>query len=92
MASLDIVIVNWNTGDALRTCLQSIAEGATGVDLQRVAVVDNASADDSMARASAAYRYGAICGPIRACWPSHSRDSPVTATTRRDSRRCATPW
>lgn len=52
MASLDIVIVNWNTGDALRTCLQSIADGAAGVDLQRVAVVDNASTDDSMTRAS----------------------------------------
>ena len=52
MASLDIVIVNWNTGDALRTCLQSIADGAAGVDLQRVAVVDNASTDESMTRAS----------------------------------------
>lgn len=52
MASLDIVIVNWNTGDALRTCLQSIADGAAGIDLQRVAVVDNASTDESMTRAS----------------------------------------
>ena len=52
MASLDIVIVNWNTGDALRTCLQSIADGVAGVELRRVAVVDNASTDDSMARAS----------------------------------------
>ncbi|MCC6992463.1 MAG: glycosyltransferase family 2 protein [Acidobacteria bacterium] len=52
-ASLDIVIVNWNTGDALRACLQSIAEGAAGVTLARVVVVDNASTDDSMTRASA---------------------------------------
>jgi len=50
--SLDIVIVNWNTGDALRTCLQSIADGADGVRLARVAVVDNASSDDSMALAA----------------------------------------
>lgn len=52
-ASLDIIIVNWNTGDALRTCLQSIADGTTGVELQRVALVDNASTDDSMALAAA---------------------------------------
>lgn len=48
-ASLDIVIVNWNTGDALGACLASIAAGSTGVSLTRVAVVDNASTDDSMA-------------------------------------------
>jgi GT2 family glycosyltransferase len=50
--SLDIVIVNWNTGDALRACLQSIAEGAAGVTLARVVVVDNASTDESMALAT----------------------------------------
>jgi N-acetylglucosaminyl-diphospho-decaprenol L-rhamnosyltransferase len=52
--SLDIVIVNWNTGDALRDCLQSIAEGAAGVTVARVVVVDNNSTDDSMALAAAA--------------------------------------
>ena len=50
-ASLDIVIVNWNTGDALRDCLQSIADGASGVGVARVVVVDNHSTDDSMALA-----------------------------------------
>lgn len=49
-ASLDIVIVNWNTGDALQACLQSIVDGAADVGLARVVVVDNASSDASMAR------------------------------------------
>lgn len=51
--AIDIVIVNWNTGDALRECLQSIADGSEGVTLGRVVVVDNASRDDSMALARA---------------------------------------
>lgn len=50
-ASIDIVIVNWNTGDVLRECLQSIADGAAGVALARVVVVDNASSDNSLALA-----------------------------------------
>lgn len=53
-SSLDIVIVNWNTGDALRDCLQSIADGAGGVTVARVVVVDNHSTDDSLALAAAA--------------------------------------
>ena len=50
-ASIDIVIVNWNTGDVLRECLESIAAGAAGVALSRVVVVDNASTDNSLALA-----------------------------------------
>jgi len=47
--SLDIVIVNWNTGDYLRRCLESIPSARTGdFDLKRVVVVDNASSDRSM--------------------------------------------
>jgi N-acetylglucosaminyl-diphospho-decaprenol L-rhamnosyltransferase len=46
--SVDIVIVNWNTGPQLRACLQSIAEtDRSGFIIGRVAVVDNASADGS---------------------------------------------
>ncbi|MEZ5420024.1 MAG: glycosyltransferase family 2 protein [Vicinamibacterales bacterium] len=53
-ASVDIVIVNWNTGRALLECLQSIAAGAGGTGLSRVVVVDNASRDDSIALARTA--------------------------------------
>ncbi len=49
--SIDIVIVNWNTGHVLRECLHSIADGAAGVALTRVVVVDNASTDNSLALA-----------------------------------------
>lgn len=46
--SLDIVIVNWNSGDQLRACLSSIASTRpSGLDLQRVVVVDNGSRDGS---------------------------------------------
>lgn len=48
-ASLDIVIVNWNAGQQLRECLQSIATvDREGFELLRVVVVDNASADGSL--------------------------------------------
>ena len=47
--SLDIIIVNWNTGDALRHCLSSIeAMDTTSFDLGKVVVVDNASSDTSL--------------------------------------------
>jgi N-acetylglucosaminyl-diphospho-decaprenol L-rhamnosyltransferase len=46
--SLDIVIVNWNTGQALRECIKSAAEAdRAGFALGRVVVVDNASTDES---------------------------------------------
>ena len=46
--SLHIVIVNWNTGDYLRRCLDAIAASRLGdVELARVSVVDNASTDGS---------------------------------------------
>ena len=46
--SLSIVIVNWNTGNMLRECCQSIANSdMTGVLLYEVIVVDNASSDGS---------------------------------------------
>ncbi len=45
---LDIVIVNWNAGVALRDALQSIADSSrTGYQFGRVVVVDNASRDRS---------------------------------------------
>ena len=48
-SSLDIVIVNWNVGEYLRACLESIClAGKNGFDLNRVIVVDNASSDGSL--------------------------------------------
>ncbi len=46
--TLDIIIVNWNTGRALRNCLNSIAKCRRETfALTQVIVVDNASTDDS---------------------------------------------
>src|SRR5688572_8079268 len=49
---LDIIIVNWNTGEALRECIDSIARARDGVVIQRIVVVDNASSDDSLTLAA----------------------------------------
>lgn len=48
MARLDVVILNYNRGDLLRACLSSL-ERAQPQHNVRVWVVDNASADDSVA-------------------------------------------
>jgi N-acetylglucosaminyl-diphospho-decaprenol L-rhamnosyltransferase len=46
--SVHIVVVNWNTGDYLRSCLSSIAAAdREGVGIARVTVVDNDSRDGS---------------------------------------------
>jgi N-acetylglucosaminyl-diphospho-decaprenol L-rhamnosyltransferase len=48
-STLDIIIVNWNTRDALAACLRSIEKACrNGIELERVVVVDNASTDDSL--------------------------------------------
>jgi GT2 family glycosyltransferase len=49
LSRLDIVIVNWNTGHALRSCVESVPHAPDGVVIQRIVVVDNASSDDSVA-------------------------------------------
>src|SRR5690242_6341987 len=50
-SSLDVVIVNWNSGAQLRACLRSLERANRGgFDLQRVVVVDNASSDGSAER------------------------------------------
>jgi len=47
-ASLDIIIVNWNTGNQLRDCLNSIyLTEKSGLHIDRIVVVDNASSDGS---------------------------------------------
>ena len=51
MASVHVVIVNWNSGEQLRECLNSFAAVADdAVTLARVTVVDNASTDGSCER------------------------------------------
>lgn len=48
MRDLGIVILNWNTADLLRRCLQTVY-ASTGEFSYAVVVVDNASTDDSAA-------------------------------------------
>jgi N-acetylglucosaminyl-diphospho-decaprenol L-rhamnosyltransferase len=48
-ATLDIIIVNWNSGRYLRQCLESIADcSLCRWELRRVVVIDNASTDASI--------------------------------------------
>jgi N-acetylglucosaminyl-diphospho-decaprenol L-rhamnosyltransferase len=48
MPSLDIILVNRNSGDLLRRCLDSIAAAdRTAIELRRVCVVDDMSSDGS---------------------------------------------
>jgi GT2 family glycosyltransferase len=52
--SLDIIIVNWNSGLHLRYCLDSMLRASSAeFELSRVVVVDNASSDGSVERAEA---------------------------------------
>ena len=47
--TLDVIIVNWNTGDDLRACLKSLANTIRStLTVNRVVVVDNASNDGSV--------------------------------------------
>ncbi|MCD6350583.1 MAG: glycosyltransferase family 2 protein [Armatimonadetes bacterium] len=46
MPEISVCILNWNTREQLRRCLQSLREHAAGLDVE-VIVVDNASADAS---------------------------------------------
>lgn len=48
--AISVVIVNWNSGDELARCLESIATTAPA-SVREVIVVDNASSDDSVATA-----------------------------------------
>ncbi len=47
--SIDIIIVNWNSGEQLRKCLESIVScNKDSYELNQIIVVDNASNDGSM--------------------------------------------
>ncbi len=54
MRQASIIIVNWNTGKLLATCLASIARLPEIKNLRQVIIVDNASTDKSLANARAA--------------------------------------
>jgi len=47
LPSIDVIIVNWNAGQQLARCLESIPFSNDDLDLHRVVVVDNASTDGS---------------------------------------------
>ena len=49
---LSFIIVNWNGGEALEACLDSVAAACQGVEAE-VVLVDNASTDGSGERAAA---------------------------------------
>jgi len=51
--ALSVIVVNWNGGDLLALCLDSV-RGATGSISAEVLLVDNASSDGSIERAAAA--------------------------------------
>ncbi len=47
--SIDIIIVNWNSGEQLRMCIESIVFcNKDNYELNQIVVVDNASSDGSM--------------------------------------------
>jgi len=49
LKKIDIIIVNWNSGNKLHECITSIGNiGKNGFELDKVVVVDNASTDNSL--------------------------------------------
>ena len=70
MADLGIVILNWNTRDLLRRCLQTVL-ASEGVERFRVVVVDNASSDDSVAMLRQEFpQVGVITNPVNSGYPA----------------------
>lgn len=68
---IDIVIVNWNAGEQLRTCINSISQHGAGL-VGQIVVVDNGSADGSDASVESLpnvtlIRAGANLGFGKAC-------------------------
>lgn len=44
---ISVIIVNWNAGQQLVTCIQSVLKSSKGL-IQKIVVVDNGSTDDSL--------------------------------------------
>lgn len=63
-AELSIIIVNWNGGDLLRRTVESVVEAPPSAAFE-VIVVDNASADDSLARLRACASAAALGARLR---------------------------
>jgi GT2 family glycosyltransferase len=63
-AELSVIIVNWNGGDLLRRCVESLAASPPSVPFE-VIVVDNDSSDDSVARLRASGAASALGGRLR---------------------------
>ena len=69
MADLGIVILNWNTRDLLRRCLQTVL-ASEGMERFRVVVVDNAS-DDSVAMLRREFpQVDVIANPVNSGYPA----------------------
>lgn len=60
MISLNIVIVNWNSGEFLNNCLTSIEKSNLKDLLINIIVVDNNSSDDSLNRITSTIKYNLI--------------------------------
>ncbi|MCY4526978.1 MAG: glycosyltransferase family 2 protein [Anaerolineaceae bacterium] len=70
MADLGIVILNWNTRDLLRRCLQTVL-ASEGIERFRVVVVDNASDDDSVAMLRQEFpQVGVIANAVNSGYPA----------------------
>jgi GT2 family glycosyltransferase len=63
-AELSIIIVNWNGGDLLRRCVESLVAAPPSLSFE-VVVIDNASADDSLARLRASDAAPALGAGLR---------------------------
>lgn len=71
MPATDVIIVNWNSGEQLRECVDSLL-GSEGALLQRIIIIDNGSSDGSLERVGEArpvtvIRAGENLGFARAC-------------------------
>lgn len=49
---ISVIIVNWNAGRQLATCIQSVLKSSNGL-IQKIVVVDNGSTDDSLEQVGA---------------------------------------
>ena len=53
---LSVIVVNFNTGDFLESCLESLEDALKGISSE-VFVVDNASSDESFKRVQEKFKF-----------------------------------